>query len=440
MAYTPENNPYIPGDPYSYDLKWIVQEVIKKYKTIGPGEVTEDKIADGAVTTPKIADGAVTDSKIENYTSLLNPFVTPEMFGAIGDGVTDDIQAITDCLNSGVKHIVMGKSYYISTPITNVNTDMIIDGGGSIIAATSAFEIDGKRQFHIKDLNISYYTNAIHITSTNSYVQYADFSNLVLTGHGSGSNAVYIERTTNHLSELHFTNVICWSCDKGFVIYNPDLTASCAAHRFLMCSAESALTCGFDITNSPDDTLIFCRTAENYGYKIKTTGRCYRLTILSTFIYSMAPMDFSTETNGSIYGFVRSYETPEMTFGGNYKIVGGKIIPNNELLTEDYSTSNVNSDISYPFPAGTNVDFKNSWHKYASSASTLTLDPDYYGGRGLINDLYITMGANAGAITVVNGTRTFTLPSDPSEKTYHIKFLHVSVTDFWAYEELTKLT
>ena len=27
MAYTPENNPYIPGDPYSYDLKWIVDKM-----------------------------------------------------------------------------------------------------------------------------------------------------------------------------------------------------------------------------------------------------------------------------------------------------------------------------------------------------------------------------------------------------------------------------
>lgn len=27
MAYTPENNPYIPGDPYSYDLKWLVAGV-----------------------------------------------------------------------------------------------------------------------------------------------------------------------------------------------------------------------------------------------------------------------------------------------------------------------------------------------------------------------------------------------------------------------------
>ena len=27
MSYTPENNPYIPGDPYSYDLKWVVDQI-----------------------------------------------------------------------------------------------------------------------------------------------------------------------------------------------------------------------------------------------------------------------------------------------------------------------------------------------------------------------------------------------------------------------------
>lgn len=27
MAYSPENNPYIPGDPYSYDLKWIIEKI-----------------------------------------------------------------------------------------------------------------------------------------------------------------------------------------------------------------------------------------------------------------------------------------------------------------------------------------------------------------------------------------------------------------------------
>lgn len=27
MPYSPENNPYVPGDPYSYDLKWIVRQI-----------------------------------------------------------------------------------------------------------------------------------------------------------------------------------------------------------------------------------------------------------------------------------------------------------------------------------------------------------------------------------------------------------------------------
>lgn len=27
MSYSPENNPYIPGDPYSYDLKWLVRKL-----------------------------------------------------------------------------------------------------------------------------------------------------------------------------------------------------------------------------------------------------------------------------------------------------------------------------------------------------------------------------------------------------------------------------
>ena len=34
MPYTPNNNPYIPGDPYSYDLKWIVRNIKQFAKSI----------------------------------------------------------------------------------------------------------------------------------------------------------------------------------------------------------------------------------------------------------------------------------------------------------------------------------------------------------------------------------------------------------------------
>lgn len=38
MSYTPNNNPYIPGDPYSYDLKWLVSRIKKLESHIGISE------------------------------------------------------------------------------------------------------------------------------------------------------------------------------------------------------------------------------------------------------------------------------------------------------------------------------------------------------------------------------------------------------------------
>ena len=36
MPYTPDHNPYIPGDPYSYDLKWLVEEINKAVRLYRP--------------------------------------------------------------------------------------------------------------------------------------------------------------------------------------------------------------------------------------------------------------------------------------------------------------------------------------------------------------------------------------------------------------------
>ena len=51
MAYTPENNPYMPGDPYSYDLKWVVNE-IDKWKT------TEDAVEAAAASAQAAGQSA----------------------------------------------------------------------------------------------------------------------------------------------------------------------------------------------------------------------------------------------------------------------------------------------------------------------------------------------------------------------------------------------
>ena len=144
---TPYNNPYIPGDPYSYDLKWIVKK-IKKYgvelstlderiqQAIISALAQHDPIyftnADELIQSPQTdyslayiegyyeaGDGGANlyyvtsdynDVLAANYyltltganrwavPILTTPYVTPEMFGAVGDGLEDDTQPIKTAL------------------------------------------------------------------------------------------------------------------------------------------------------------------------------------------------------------------------------------------------------------------------------------------------------------------------------------------------------
>ena len=93
---------------------------------IADGNVTTGKIVDNAVTTPKIADGAVTSDKISPaiFKSYMG-FFSPEQFGAIGDGVTDDTQAFKDMLVAmydGSVCVLQSKNYLITDTLTiNVN-------------------------------------------------------------------------------------------------------------------------------------------------------------------------------------------------------------------------------------------------------------------------------------------------------------------------------
>lgn len=431
MAYDPENNPYIPGDPASYDLKWIVDQL---QGTLDANEAA----AQAQASAEAAADSASAAS--ESAASIKDIFVTPEMFGAKGDGIADDLQAINAALDSGADHIVMSKKYYISSPITNLKSNQLIDGGGRITSASAAFEIDGVREFTIKDLNIYFTTYGIHITSTASYVQYSKFENLVLTGSGSGSIGIYIERTTSHLNEIVYRHIICWNVNKGFVIYNPTVDIACNDHKFEFCSAESALDCGWDITNSSGLVLLFCRTAETNGLRVRSSGTCNRMIIMTTYFTIRSTSYFSSDTNGAIYGCLRAGQIYDNTFGAYARIVSGKIIPCDALLTEAFGSDPLNSDASYPFFGGGNVAYyTNSFHKFAGGSSTLTLDADYYGGRGLINDVYIYMGSGAGQLTIVNGDQTVVIASDSSGRTIHLKFVNVSGGRRWRYNLLSAL-
>lgn len=145
MAYTPNNNPYIPGDPYSYDLKWIICQLKKHSDELSTLDErilkavmqtldqhdpiyfkTADDMINSGMQTEALAyiEGYHTAGDggenlyytTSDYNDVLNspyyitldganrwaipviiaPWITPQMFGAYGDGEHDD----TDALNT----------------------------------------------------------------------------------------------------------------------------------------------------------------------------------------------------------------------------------------------------------------------------------------------------------------------------------------------------
>lgn len=156
------NNPYVPGDPYSYDLKWLVAKVKEILAQLGTlDEAIETKIFEGflehsivqfktvaEMLAADIKDGSIvltlgyheagdlgglfylvkdfnpSQCALDYFLTLDNnsqiaipiivtPYVTPEMFGAYGDGSTDDGKAIQNAIDTGIPVLMANNDYAI---------------------------------------------------------------------------------------------------------------------------------------------------------------------------------------------------------------------------------------------------------------------------------------------------------------------------------------
>ena len=91
--------------------------------------------------------------------------VTPEMYGAVGDGVTDDTSAIAQALSGGNKVVLFGPKTYAMTFYANVYSNTKIIGCGTKITATEppfcigetgdyAYAYDGSNNVEISGIEI----------------------------------------------------------------------------------------------------------------------------------------------------------------------------------------------------------------------------------------------------------------------------------------------
>ena len=119
MGYTPANNPYIPGDPYSYDLKWVIQQ-IKAWKDPEASAAEAKASAEAAEAAAETATDAAQQLAGAIY------YITPQMFGAVGDGVTDDTDAFRSAISDGRPIIVPGGTYKLSGRLTITDNTVMI--------------------------------------------------------------------------------------------------------------------------------------------------------------------------------------------------------------------------------------------------------------------------------------------------------------------------
>ena len=107
------------------------QEAVDNWLNEHPEATTT--VQDGAVTAAKLAVGSVTEAKFSDALKLktIKDYVTPEMFGAVGDGMTDDTSAFNSAIASGKKVLVPEGNYYLSSHI--FSDENIVEDNGTYV-------------------------------------------------------------------------------------------------------------------------------------------------------------------------------------------------------------------------------------------------------------------------------------------------------------------
>jgi hypothetical protein len=109
---------------------------LQEYEEIFTGDVGESVqnwLDEHPEATTTVEDGSITEAKFTDALKLktVNGYITPEMYGAKGDGVTDDTLAVINAINAVSDNgtLLMQNTYRITSGITITKSiNVIIDG------------------------------------------------------------------------------------------------------------------------------------------------------------------------------------------------------------------------------------------------------------------------------------------------------------------------
>lgn len=374
--------------------------------------------------TTTVRDGSIEEIKInKNFLPWIKKdYVTPEMFGAKGDGISDDTEAIQKCLDNENRYKFLSGKY-------KINSSIIVNGNKkNIQATTSIINYTGNDSAVIikgctdSDIHFgSIYARSgngikLECHSENDALQYVNIHFLSIT---SLNNCILFDTNSGWINEIR---IFDGKLDSGsYGIYADAHDRNSINNITIQNVGIEGVDTGFYLANNVNSwNIVNCRYHESYTYLFKTSGIVKNINFFGSgyFYYDKACI-FSSETNMKII-------SPIVSNGGSILDLSGRIVkgcivfdnyPNyiNTLKQENLNINHSNTT---------------SFILVGENLKTIKLNSAYGTNYG-INELYIRTHINN--ITIYNSNDEIITSALQPSKTYKLKYFD-SIK--WIIEEI----
>lgn len=153
------------------NLGWIIEEMKKLSEEVENYDAHIEEVVDEWITAhpeyvTTVVDGSLTLPKFAASLKLLTvkDYVTPEMFGAVGDGVADDTAAVQSAINDSVKTVVLIGTYRITAQLAAASNKRLFGLPGAtlrwdnVVGASSLFSGSNLSDIAVENITFDFGT------------------------------------------------------------------------------------------------------------------------------------------------------------------------------------------------------------------------------------------------------------------------------------------